>query len=265
MTVEPYLALVVALPGARSRWSGARQESLLARQKRHAVRMRYRTGADARTGDARRRTSTSSPTAAPTRYSAPCVLLYSAIRAAGPVPLPERADPGAHRLHQHTPMQRDARVRRHAGGARLRGADGPARPRARALDPLELRRRNFVDARRQPADRSGRSRRRSSCRRSIDAVGERARRSRRSRAGRDARSGAASPATSSPTARCIWLNDWSSAWIGFELDGTLTIRIGGARHRRRPGLVAGPDRLRGARRPAGADHDPHRRLAPSTR
>jgi CO/xanthine dehydrogenase Mo-binding subunit len=28
-----------------------------------------------------------------------------------------------------------------------------------------------------------------------------------------------------PYGRCIWLNDWSSAWIGFELDGTLTIRI----------------------------------------
>ncbi|KAA0274320.1 MAG: xanthine dehydrogenase family protein molybdopterin-binding subunit, partial [Acidobacteria bacterium] len=25
--------------------------------------------------------------------------------------------------------------------------------------------------------------------------------------------------------RCIWLNDWSSAWVGFELDGTLVIRI----------------------------------------
>ena len=29
-----------------------------------------------------------------------------------------------------------------------------------------------------------------------------------------------------PYGRCIWLNDWSSAWIGFELDGTLVIRIG---------------------------------------
>jgi CO/xanthine dehydrogenase Mo-binding subunit len=28
-----------------------------------------------------------------------------------------------------------------------------------------------------------------------------------------------------PYGRCIWLNDWSSAWIGFELDGTLVIRI----------------------------------------
>ena len=28
-----------------------------------------------------------------------------------------------------------------------------------------------------------------------------------------------------PYGRCVWLNDWSSAWIGFELDGTLVIRI----------------------------------------
>jgi len=26
--------------------------------------------------------------------------------------------------------------------------------------------------------------------------------------------------------RCVWLDDWSSAWIGFELDGSLVVRIG---------------------------------------
>src|SRR5204863_459651 len=26
--------------------------------------------------------------------------------------------------------------------------------------------------------------------------------------------------------RCVWLNDWASAWGGFELDGTLAVRIG---------------------------------------
>jgi CO/xanthine dehydrogenase Mo-binding subunit len=29
-----------------------------------------------------------------------------------------------------------------------------------------------------------------------------------------------------PYGRCVWLNDWSSAWVGFELDGTLVVRIG---------------------------------------
>src|SRR5439155_400289 len=29
-----------------------------------------------------------------------------------------------------------------------------------------------------------------------------------------------------PYGRCVWLNDWSSAWVGFELDGTLVLRIG---------------------------------------
>ena len=46
MTVEPYLGIVVALTGRPVRMIWSRQESLLARQNRHAVRMRYRTGAD---------------------------------------------------------------------------------------------------------------------------------------------------------------------------------------------------------------------------
>ena len=29
-----------------------------------------------------------------------------------------------------------------------------------------------------------------------------------------------------PYGRCVWLNDWASAWVGFELDGTLVVRIG---------------------------------------
>jgi CO/xanthine dehydrogenase Mo-binding subunit len=29
-----------------------------------------------------------------------------------------------------------------------------------------------------------------------------------------------------PYGRIVWLNDWSSAWVGFEMDGTLVIRIG---------------------------------------
>ncbi|KAA0273407.1 MAG: xanthine dehydrogenase family protein molybdopterin-binding subunit, partial [Acidobacteria bacterium] len=47
MTVEPYLGIVAALTGRPVRMIWSRQESLTARQNRHAVRMRYRTGADA--------------------------------------------------------------------------------------------------------------------------------------------------------------------------------------------------------------------------
>ena len=63
-----------------------------------------------------------------------------------------------------------------------------------------------------------------------------------------------------PYGRCIWLNDWASAWIGFELDGSLVIRIavpdiGGGQA---SSLVQIASEVLGVA--PGADHDPHRRL-----
>ena len=46
MTVEPFLALLVARTGCAVRMVWSRQESLQARQKRHPLTMRYRTGID---------------------------------------------------------------------------------------------------------------------------------------------------------------------------------------------------------------------------
>ena len=221
MTVEPYLGVVVALTGRPVRMVWSRQESLLARQNRHAVRMRYRTGADADGtpgGDGRRHPLRRRRLRAAQR-ARPALLDDLRRRA---IPLPERAHPRPNRVHEPHPVQRDARLRRHAGGARLRGTDGPARPEL-GIDPLELRRRNFVErgdklpigqeletAVELPA--------------LIDALSERLGEPPEPSGPRRA-VGRGFACNLQPYGRCVWLNDWSSAWIGFELDGTLVIRI----------------------------------------
>src|SRR5213082_1835603 len=92
------------------------------------------------------------------------------------------------------------------------------------LDPLELRRRNFVErgdtlavgqrldthvAMPELADRVE------------AALGPKPAPSTRGR-----RVGRGVACNLQPYGRCVWLNDWSSAWVGFELDGTLVLRIG---------------------------------------
>ena len=71
---------------------------------------------------------------------------------------------------------------------------------------------------------ASRWRRRSSCRRLIDAVSERLGALPEPSGPRRA-VGRGYACNLQPYGRCVWLNDWSSAWIGFELDGTLVIRI----------------------------------------
>ena len=237
-------------------WS--RQESLLARQNRHAVRMRYRTGADAERpagGDGRRHPLRRRRLRPAQR---PRAALLDDLRRR-PLPLPERADPGAHRLHEPHPVQRHARLRRHAGGVRLRGPDGPARRASSASIRSSCAGRNFVAQGRHAADRPGaRDRRR--------APGADRRASRSgwgrcpSRAARGRAVGRGFACNLQPYGRCIWLNDWSSAWIGFELDGTLVIRIavpdiGGGQA---SSLIQIASEVLGVA--PGADHDPHRRL-----
>ena len=257
MTVEPYLGIVVALTGRPVRMLWSRQESLLARQNRHAVRMRYRTGADPSGELVAMDVDILSDGGAYALLSA-LVLLSSTTCAGRPLPVPERPHPGPHRVHESHPVQRHARVRRDAGRARLRGPDGRARARARPRSAraatAQLRR-----ARRHAADRpaAGDERRAAGADRRDRRAALRS--ARPSAPGRAVGRGFA--CNLQPYGRCIWLNDWASAWIGFELDGSLRISIGGPRYRRRAGRLAGPDRHRGARRGARAHHDPHRRPA----
>ena len=221
MTVEPYLGIVAALTGRPVRMIWSRQESLTARQNRHAVRMRYRTAADAEGRLVAMDIDILSDGGAYALLSA-LVLLYSTTCAAGPYRCPNVRISARTVYTNHTPCS----AMRGFGGMQVAlGYEGQMDRLARELgiDPLEIRRRNFVERGdtlpigqeletvvELPA--------------LVDAVSERA---------------GALPEPSGPRhavgrgyacnlqsyGRCIWLNDWSSAWVGFELDGTLVIRI----------------------------------------
>ena len=113
MTVEPYLALLVWKTRRPVRMVWTRQESLLARQKRHPFTMRYRTGRrrrhDRRPGHPDRRR----------RRRVPAAQLAGAVRRGRQRdrPLPVRRRPGGERRRLHEHACRRARC---AGSARCR-------------------------------------------------------------------------------------------------------------------------------------------------
>jgi len=221
MTVEPYLGIVAALTGRPVRMIWSRQESLTARQNRHAVRMRYRTGADAEGRLVAMDIDILSDGGAYALLSA-LVLLYSTTCAAGPYRCPNVKIRARTVYTNHTPC---SAMRGFGGMQVVLGYEGQMDRLARELgiDPLEIRRRNFVERGdilpigqeletvvELPA--------------LIGAVSERAGEPPRPSGPRRA-VGRGYACNLQSYGRCIWLNDWSSAWVGFELDGTLVIRI----------------------------------------
>jgi CO/xanthine dehydrogenase Mo-binding subunit len=221
MTVEPYLGIVAALTERPVRMVWSRQESLLARQNRHAVRMRYRTGASAEGKLEALDVDILSDGGAYALLSA-LVLLYSTTCATGPYRCANVRIRARTVYTNHTPC---SAMRGFGAMQVVFGYERQMDLLAAELgiDPLELRRKNFLErgdtlpigqqletAVELPA--------------LVDAV--------------EAKLGPLPEPTGprrvvgrgfacnlQPYGRCIWLNDWSSAWIGFELDGTLVIRI----------------------------------------
>lgn len=222
MTVEPYLALAVRRTGRPVRMVWSRQESLQARQNRHAVRMHYRTAADEQGRLIAQDIEILSDGGAYAFLSA-LVLLYSTTCAPGPYRCPNVRINSRVVYTNHTPCS----AMRGFGAMQVALAyEGQMDRLARRLgiDPLELRRRNFVEkgdtlAIGQPLPTHV------ALPELTQAVEERI---------------GSRPVPSSPHkvvgrgfscnfqsyGRCVWLDDWSSAWIGFELDGSLVVRIG---------------------------------------
>ncbi|MQA74342.1 MAG: molybdopterin-dependent oxidoreductase [Solirubrobacterales bacterium] len=221
MTVEPYLGIVVALTGRPVRMVWSRQESLMARQNRHAVRMRYRTGADAGGRLVAMDVDILSDGGAYALLSA-LVLLYSTTCAAGPYRCPNVRIRARTVYTNHTPCS----AMRGFGGMQVAlGYEGQMDLLAAELgiDPLELRRLNFVERGDtlpigQPLETTV------ELPALVDAVTDRLG-PLPEPSGRRRAVGRGFACNLQPYGRCVWLNDWSSAWIGFELDGTLVIRI----------------------------------------
>ncbi len=222
MTVEPFLALVVHRTERPVKMVWSRGESLLARQNRHAFRMTYRTACDAEGRLVAQDIRLLADGGAYAFLSA-LVLLYATTCAPGPYRCPNVRISSQVAYTNHTP----ASAMRGFGAMQVVLAYEGQMDRladALRLDPLELRRRNFVErgdtlavgqkldthvALPELADRVE------------EALGERAQ---PSAPGLVVGRGIA--CNLQPYGRCVWLNDWASAWVGFELDGTLVVRIG---------------------------------------
>jgi CO/xanthine dehydrogenase Mo-binding subunit len=222
MTVEPYVALAAVRTGRPVRMTWARQESLLARQNRHAVWMRYRTGADADGRLVAQDIELCSDGGAYAFLSA-LVLLYSTTHAQGPYRCPNVRIRSRVVYTNHTPCS----AFRGFGGMQVAlGYEGQMDAIAErlGLDPLDVRRRNFLRrgdtlAIGQPIDTHV------ALPALVDAVHEHLG-ARPAPSSRDRLVGRGFACNLQSYGRCVWLNDWSSAWLGFELDGSLVIRIG---------------------------------------
>ena len=139
MTVEPYLALAAAHARRPVRMQWTRNESLLARAKRHRMTLRYRTGAD---GTILAQDIDITADAGAYAYLSALVLLYSSVHACGPYRV------GAVRLRARCVHEQPSDVGlpgiwRHAGRLRLRVADGLL-ARELGIDPAEIRKRNAL-------------------------------------------------------------------------------------------------------------------------
>jgi CO/xanthine dehydrogenase Mo-binding subunit len=222
MTVEPFLALVVQRTGRPVRMVWSRSESLLARQKRHPMKLRYRTACDAEGRLLAQDIGIVADGGAYALLSA-LVLLYATTCSQGPYRCPNVRIDARVAYTNHTP----ASAMRGFGAMQVAlGYEGQMDLLAAelGLDPIELRRRNFLErgdtlAVGQTLDTHVALP--DLAHRVEAALGPKPEPSAPGR-----RVGRGVACNLQPYGRCVWLNDWSSAWVGFELDGTLVLRIG---------------------------------------
>jgi CO/xanthine dehydrogenase Mo-binding subunit len=222
MTVEPYLALAVWHTRRPVRMQWTRQESLLARPKRHRMLLRYRTAARA-DGTVTGQQVDITADAGAYAYLSALVLLYSSVHACGPY----RVDNVRLRARcAYTNNPPTSAFRGFGGMQVVFGYESQMDQLARQLgiSPADIRKRNAL--RRgdvlpvgQPIGTEvllGQA---------IDAVCERAGpKPQPSGPNRLVGRGLASNIQS--YGRLVWLNDSAAAWAGWQLDGSLTVRCG---------------------------------------
>lgn len=222
MTVEPYVALAAHRLRRPVRMVWSRQESLLARSKRHPMRMRYRTAAVA-DGTLLAHDIEITADAGAYAFLSALVLLYAAVTAAGPyrVPVVRLRSRAAYTNNPPTSAMRGFGAMQVVFAYESQ-VDEVAR--RLGLDPAEVRRRNaLAKGDRLPVGQELLTE--VLLPETIDAVtsvaGPRPAPSRpRTRVGRGIASNI------QPYGRLVWLNDAASAWVGFELDGSLVVRCG---------------------------------------
>ncbi len=222
VTVEVFLGLLAWRTRRPVRMVWSRQESLLARPKRHPFIMRYRTGA-MRDGRLVAQAVDLLADSGAYAYLSALVLMYATVTASGPYRIPQ-VFVDARVAYTNNPPT--SAMRGFGAMQMVLGYESQMDQLARRLgiDPVELRVRNALrKGDRLPVGQE------------LDthvAVAEAARRAWQALGPRPSpsspahRVGRGLACNIQPYGRIVWLHDWASAWVGFEMDGSLVVRTG---------------------------------------
>jgi CO/xanthine dehydrogenase Mo-binding subunit len=220
MTVEPYVALAVWHTRKPVRMQWTRNESLLARAKRHRNVMRYRTAAAA-DGTLLAQDIEITSDAGAYAYLSALVLLYSTVHACGPYRVPNVRIRSKTAYTNNPPT---SAFRGFGGMQMVLGYESQIDDVARALglDGAKVRKTNaLVKGDRLPVGQELITE--VWLAQTIDAVRERAGEKPAPSGPRKA-VGRAIASNMQSYGRLVWLNDSAAAWIGFQMDGSLTVR-----------------------------------------
>jgi CO/xanthine dehydrogenase Mo-binding subunit len=223
VTVEVYLGLLALKTGRPVKMVWTRAESLVARAKRHPYRLRYRTGASA-SGEIVAQHVDLLADAGAYAYLSALVLLYSTVTAAGPYRIPA-VEVEARVAYTNNPPT--SAMRGFGAMQTVFAYESQMDRVARALgrDPVQIRRVNalrrgdtlpvgqVIETHVALPDLAERA---------WAALGPPA----PPRAARHLRVGRGLACNFQPYGRIVWLHDWASAWLGFEMDGSLVVRCG---------------------------------------
>ncbi len=222
VTVEVFLGLLAWRTRRPVRMVWSRQESLLARPKRHPFILRYRTGA-AQDGTLLAQQVELLADSGAYAYLSALVLMYATVTAAGPYRIPDVAVDARVAYTNNPPT---SAMRGFGAMQMVLGYESQIDQVARrlGLDPVELRARNALrKGDRLPIGQE------------LDthvAVAEAAQQAwaalgpRRAPSTSHHRIGRGLACNFQPYGRIVWLHDWASAWVGFEMDGSVVVRTG---------------------------------------
>jgi CO/xanthine dehydrogenase Mo-binding subunit len=222
VTVEVYLGLLALRTGRPVKMVWTRQESLVARAKRHPYRMRYRTAASRR-GEILGQEIELLGDAGAYAYLSALVLLYSTVTACGPYRVPA-AVVESRVVYTNNPPT--SAMRGFGAMQVVFGYESQMDRVAQALgmSPLEVRKANAL--RRGDALPVGQPIETHVALpelvdRAWTALGEPS-----APSAPGMKTGRGIACNLQPYGRIVWLHDWSSAWVGFEMDGSLVVRCG---------------------------------------
>jgi CO/xanthine dehydrogenase Mo-binding subunit len=222
VTVEVFLGLLTWRTGRPVKMTWTRQESLLARPKRHPFVLQYRTAAT-REGELVAQAVDLLADSGAYAYLSALVLMYAAVTAAGPYRVPHVSVQARVAYTNNPPT---SAMRGFGAMQMVLGYESQMDRLARRLgiDPVELRVRNaLVKGDRLPIGQELDTHVAvaETARRAWDALGPRPLPSTPAH-----RVGRGLACNMQPYGRIVWLHDWASAWVGFEMDGSLVVRTG---------------------------------------